>query len=48
VRRALQSTETSAAGTIRQVENTLAKWHVNDQLREKFIRGLDAAGIETP
>ena len=26
----------------------LAKWHMNDDLLAKFIRGLNQAGIETP
>jgi hypothetical protein len=26
----------------------IAKWHMNDELFEKFIRGLNGAGIDTP
>jgi tetratricopeptide (TPR) repeat protein len=32
----------------RGARTLLAKWHMNDELREKFIRGFNAAGIETP
>ena len=32
----------------RTARTQIAKWHMNDELFEKFIRGLNGAGIETP